>query len=320
MKVLVTGPSGAVGQYVLEVLMRTDHDVRVFALPDSVHRVNYRDRIEITLGELSDREAINEALEDVEVVFHTALISPPPVIDAETMHHVNVGGTRNLVEACRGRVRQLVMVTTNNVYVPHRTPNLWPLTDDAPREAHGNPAQQLQGETMIAAEDLVFEAHETGAFDYAMLRPTIVTGRAGPFVERMIVQLFRNPDAAEGMRRMWDTMQWSHGSDVGSAALLATEHPDLLNQNILVASEEPITAYDVLSQMWEVMNVGRDDNPYAEEASRHNVGVPRFYPAKLRAAGWRPRMTAKDCIREVLGRLEFFASTSVKFPAYLPVE
>ncbi|KUJ80067.1 NAD-dependent epimerase/dehydratase family protein [Ruegeria profundi] len=320
MKVLVTGPSGAVGQYVLEALMRTDHQVRVFALPDSMHRINYRDRIEMAPGELADPAALYDALKDVELVFHTALISPPPAIDAEILDHVNVEGTRSLVNACRGKVSRLVMMSSNNVYVPHRTPDLWPLTDDAPREAHGNPAQQALGESLIRAEDIVFEAAETGAFDYAMLRPTIVSGRKSPFVENLITQLIRNAEAAESLRRMWDTMQWTHGVDIGSAALLAAEHPDLRNQRMLVASDEPITAYDVVSLMWEIMNVGRDDNPYAEIASQNNVGLPKFYPARLRAAGWSARMTAKDCIREVLGRLEFYHSTAANFPAYLQVE
>ncbi len=320
MKMLVTGPSGAAGQYVLEALMRTDNAVRVFALPDSMHRINYRDRIEIVPGDLADLRALDEALEGVDIVFHTALISPPPKIDPDLLEHVNVGGTRNLVAACRGKVSRFVMVSSNNVYVPHRTPDLWPLTDDAPREAHGNPAQQALGESLIRAEDSVFEASEVGAFDYVMLRPSIISGRTSPFVDNLVTQLIRNPEAAEGLRRMWDTMQWTHGADIGSAALLAADHPDLCNRCALVASEEPITAYDVLSLMWEIMNVGREDNPYAEVASRNNVGLRKFYPARLRAAGWRPRMTAKDCLREVLGRLEFYYSTAAKFPVELPVE
>jgi nucleoside-diphosphate-sugar epimerase len=320
MKVLVTGPSGAVGQYVLEALMRTDTEVRVFALPDSMHRVNYRDRIEMMPGDLGDPRALDEALNQVEIVFHTALISPPPNIDPDMLEHVNVGGTRNLVAACRGKVSRLVMVSSNNVYVPHRTPDLWPLTDDAPREAHGNPAQQALGESLIRAEDIVFEAAELGAFDYAMLRPSIVSGRTSPFIDNLVTQLFRNPGAAEGLRRMWDTMQWAHGTDIGSAALLAADHPDLCNRCALIAGEEPITAYDVLSLTWEIMNVGREDNPYAEIASRNNVGLPKFFPARMRAAGWRPRMGAKDCLREVLGRREFYSSAAAKFPTYLPVE
>lgn len=320
MKVLLTGPSGAVGQYVLEALMRTDMEVRVFALPDSMHRINYRDRIEIVPGDLADPRALDAALDGVELVLHTALISPPPRIDPDMLEHVNVGGTRNLIAASWGKVSRLVMVSSNNVYVPHRTPDLWPLTDDAPREAHGNPAQQALGESLIRAEDLIFEAAEVGAFDYTVLRPSIIAGRTSPFVDNLITQLIRNPDAAEGLRRMWDTMQWTHGTDIGTATRLAADHPDLRNRCAVVASEEPITAYDVLSLMWEIMNVGLENNPYAEIASRNNVGLPKFHPARLRAAGWRPRMNAKDCIREVLGRLEFYSSSAAKLPAYLAFE
>lgn len=320
MKILVTGPSGAVGQYVLEALMRTDHDVRILALPDSMHRVNYRDRIEIIPGELSDPLAITEAVDGVEVVFHNALIGPFPAFDPDNLERVNTQGTRNLVAACAGNVRRFVMASSNNVYVPHRTPDLWPVTDDALREPHGNPAQYALGETLIKAEDAVFEAAACGAFEYGILRPTMVVGRKSPFVDDMIVRLIRDPDAADGLRRMWDTMQWIHGSDIGAAALLVAMEDAAANQCFLVAGEEPITAYDVLSLMWEAMNVGREDNPYTELASRHNVGVPKFSAAKLNALGWRPRMRARDCIREVLGRLEFYASTAVKFPSYLPIE
>ena len=305
MKVLVTGPTGAAGQYVLQALMRTDNEVRVFALPDSMHRVNYRDRIEMVPGDLADLRALDEALDGVELVFHTALISPPPNIDPEILEHVNVGGTRNLVAACRGKVTRLVMMSSNNVYVPHRTPDLWPLA---------------LGESLIRAEDVVFEAAERGGFDYVMLRPTIISGRTSPFVDNLVIQLLRNQEAAEGLRRMWDTMQWIHGTDIGSAALLAADHTDLGNRCALIAGEEPITAYDVLSLTWEIMNVGREDNPYAEIASRNNVGLPKFFPARMRAAGWRPRMTPKDCIREVLGRLEFYTSAAAGFPAYLREE
>lgn len=320
MKVLLTGPSGAVGQYVLEALMRTDHDVRVLALPDSMHRVNYRDRIEMVPGDLHDRVALEQALDGIELVYHTGLVSPPPALEADLLDHINSGGTRALIRAAQGRIRHMIMFSSNNVYVPHRDPVLWPVVDDAPREAHGNPMQVALGESLIKAEDAVIEASSKGGFDFTIMRPTIVAGRKSPFLENMITTLIRQPEAADGLRRMWDTMQWIHGTDIGTAALLAAEHPDLLNQHILVSGDEPITAYDVLAQMWEVMNFGRAGNPYSEAASQANVGVQKFHPKKLLGTGWRTEKTSKDCIREILGRLEFYASTSVKFPDFLPVE
>ncbi|MEC8796926.1 MAG: NAD-dependent epimerase/dehydratase family protein, partial [Pseudomonadota bacterium] len=169
MKVLVTGPSGAIGQYVLEVLMTTDHDVRVFALPDSMHRINFRDRIEMVPGQLSDKIALAEAVEGVDIVYHTAVVSPPPAMKPETMDAINVEGTRNLVNACAGRVKRLVMASSNNVYTPHRSSALWPVLDDAPRMAHGNPQQAALGESLIAAEDIVFEAAAKDQIEYAIL-------------------------------------------------------------------------------------------------------------------------------------------------------
>ncbi|MDV4166506.1 NAD(P)-dependent oxidoreductase [Rhodovulum sp. FJ3] len=317
MKVLVTGPSGAIGQYVLEVLMTTDHDVRVFALPDSMHRINFRDRIEMVPGQLSDKIALAEAVEGVDIVYHTAVVSPPPAMKPETMDAINVEGTRNLVNACAGRVKRLVMASSNNVYTPHRSSALWPVLDDAPRMAHGNPQQAALGESLIAAEDIVFEAAAKDQIEYAILRPTVVAGRKSQFIENMVVSILQNQQNLDMQRRMWDMMQWTHGSDIGHAAMLVGEDERARNESFLVAGEEPITIYDVQKLIWDIMNVGKTDNPYAEIAAQNNIGIPKFEPRKLRALGWRPKVGVKHCIAEVLGRLEFYSSAAVNIPAYM---
>jgi len=316
-KVLVTGPTGAAGQYVLEILMTTGHSVRVLALPETLHRINFRDRIEIVPGELSDPIALREAVKGVEVVFHTALISPPPVLKPEHMNAVNVDGTRNLLAACGDRVRRMVLISSNNVYTPHRSPAMWPLSDDALRMAHGNPQQAALGESLIAAEDLVLEAAAQGRIEHSILRPTVVSGRSSSFVATMITTILNTPANLEMQRRMWDMMQWVHGSDVARAALLVADHVAARNQCMLVAGAEPVTVYDVQKLMWDVMNPGRSGNPYAGIAACNNIGLPKFEPRKLRALGWAPLVSVKQCIAEVLNRLEFASSASLKMPAHL---
>lgn len=297
--------------------MTTDHDVRVFALPDSMHRINFRDRIEMVPGQLSDKIALAEAVAGVDIVYHTAVVSPPPAMKPETMDAINVEGTRNLVNACAGRVKRLVMASSNNVYTPHRSAALWPVLDDAPRMAHGNPQQAALGESLIAAEDIVFEAAAKGQIDYAILRPTVVAGRKSQFIENMVVSILQNQQNLDMQRRMWDMMQWTHGSDIGHAAILVGEDERAKNECFLVAGEEPITIYDVQKLIWDIMNVGKTDNPYAEIAAQNNIGIPKFEPRKLRALGWRPKVGVKQCIAEVLGRLEFYSSAAVNIPAYM---
>lgn len=297
--------------------MTTDHDVRVFALPDSMHRINFRDRIEMVPGQLSDKTALAEAVAGVDIVYHTAVVSPPPAMKPETMDAINVEGTRNLVNACAGRVKRLVMASSNNVYTPHRSAALWPVLDDAPRMAHGNPQQAALGESLIAAEDIVFEAAAKGQIDYTILRPTVVAGRKSQFIENMVVSILQNQQNLDMQRRMWDMMQWTHGSDIGHAAILVGEDERAKNECFLVAGEEPITIYDVQKLIWDIMNVGKTDNPYAEIAAQNNIGIPKFEPRKLRALGWRPKVGVKQCIAEVLGRLEFYSSAAVNIPAYM---
>lgn len=317
MKVLVTGPSGAVGQYVLEVMMTTGYDVRVFVLPDAMHRINFRDRIEMVPGELSDRQALAEAVDGVDMVFHSAVIGPPPSRRPEDLKAVNVDGTRNLLEACAGNVERFIFTSSNNVYTPHRSPAMWPLRDDAPREAHGSAQQAAAGESLIAAEDLVFEAAARGDIDYTILRPTQVAGRKCPFIEQMIISILRESDNLEMQRRMWDMMQWVHGSDIGRAATLVATDARARNECFIVSGDEPVTIYDVQATMWDVMNFGQTDNPHRAQARANNMGLPKFSSDKLKSLGWVPEVGVQQCIAEVLGRLEFYASTAIKMPEYM---
>ena len=298
--------------------MTTDHQVRVLALPDSMHRVRFRDRIEMIPGDVLDKVSLAQAADGAELVFHTALISPTPTLWADTLDAVNVTGTRNLISACTGHAKRMVMVTSNNIYGLHRSPAMWPLLDDDPRHAHGTPSQVAESEALIAAEDALMEAGAAGAMEYAILRPTVIAGRKCPVIETMITTVLRNNQAQiDAQRRLWDIMQWTHGTDVASAALLVAEHDEARNQAFLVAGEEPITLYDIQRIIWDILNVGREDNPAADIASRNNIGLVKREPRKLRALGWRARTSVKTCIEEVLGRLDFATSESIRLPAYM---
>lgn len=316
-KVLVTGPTGAAGQYILERLMTTDHDVRVLALPDSIHRINFRDRIEIIPGHLHDRTALDEALAGVEILFHAALVSPAPALPPERMMEINASGTAELVDAAGGRVRRMVLVSSNNVFTPHRSPAVWPLRDDAPRMAHGNPQQTAMGESLIAAEDIVFDAADRGLFEYCTLRPSVIAGRAGGFIDDIVVGILRGTTNLDLQRRMWDVMQWTHGSDLACAAILVASLPDTANRCFTVAGDMPVTVYDIQAMLWDLMNIGRLGNPYSETAAMNNLGLPKFASARLKALGWAPQMTMRDCLAECLGRLEFASSASLRMPPHL---
>jgi len=297
--------------------MTTNHDVRVLAYPDAMHRVHFRDRIEMVPGDMRDERAVREAADGADLVFHTALVEPSASMRVDHLREINVEGTRRLIEACAPSARRLVMITSNNIYALHRSPAMWPLTDDKPRHAHGPAQATAVAQVLIDAEDVLMEAAARSGMEYAILRPTLIAGRKAPAIDQMIVTVLKRPGQVEMQRRILDMMQWTHGTDLGRAAMLVAEHEKACNEAFLVAGHEPITMYDVQRIAWDIMNVGREDNPYDEIASRNNIGLCKREPRKLWSLGWKARVTVKEMITESLGRLDFGTGESIQLPRHL---
>jgi uncharacterized protein YbjT (DUF2867 family) len=67
-KVLLTGPYGNVGGYVLEELLRQRYEVRIFGLKKPRNEkiaAKYAGRIEVAWGDMQDIKAIRPAVEGV---------------------------------------------------------------------------------------------------------------------------------------------------------------------------------------------------------------------------------------------------------------
>ena len=315
MTILITGPTGPVGQYVVEQALKADEQVRVLAMPHTLHRLPYRNRIEIVPGSLANDDALAEAVRDVDIVFHTAIVSPPPARAPEELYQVNTLGTRRQLEACAGGISRFVFVGSVNVYTPHVTPDTWPVRDDAARLAHGNDQLVALGQSLIEAEDFVFEAHARYGMEYAVLRPTIVCGRTARFAEMTVRNVMRNPGQAGRIDSMWGTMQWVHGIDVARAALLAARHEAAANECFIVAGTEPVTSFSLLAELWDITNP-LEENPFAAAAGANTPPFCKFDISKLvELLGFTPEIPLRQCLAELLGRYDFFTAASLNLPS-----
>jgi dTDP-L-rhamnose 4-epimerase len=125
-RVLITGGAGFVGSHLADELLTAGYDVRAIdSLVPQVHgrerrRPSYLDRgVELVVADLGDREALERALEDVNVVFHFAAM----VGVGQSMYRIaeyvaaNACSTAALLEALvRRRVDRLIVASSMSIY------------------------------------------------------------------------------------------------------------------------------------------------------------------------------------------------------------
>jgi len=108
MRILVTGASGFIGSSLCRALGAQGHEVLAFHRPTSLLAALEGLPVRHVIGDMLDPASLTQALDDVEVVFHTAAPMRPES-DGRTAIEAHVLGTRNVLQAAhQARVRRLV--------------------------------------------------------------------------------------------------------------------------------------------------------------------------------------------------------------------
>ncbi len=107
MKILVTGSTGFIGSRLCHSLVEAGHTVRAFHRPTSTLRLLEGLDVEHVLGDLTQPETLQSAMQDVEVVFHAAAWMGDN--EPGRLYAVTVEGTREVLAAVRkSEVRRVV--------------------------------------------------------------------------------------------------------------------------------------------------------------------------------------------------------------------
>jgi dihydroflavonol-4-reductase len=169
---LVTGGAGHLGNVLVRELLARGEDVKVLILPGENTQSLEGLCVEWVEGNILDLDCLKKAMKDVDVVFHlAALVS----ITEDQKHHlqaVNVGGTKNILEAAKqSGVRQVIY--TSSIHALERPP-LGVLINESLNFDPDNPAGPYD-RTKAQASLLVKEAALQG-IDTRIICPTGVIG------------------------------------------------------------------------------------------------------------------------------------------------
>ncbi|MDA7512692.1 polysaccharide biosynthesis protein [Verrucomicrobia bacterium] len=123
---LITGGTGSFGHAVLEKYLKTDiEEIRILSRDekkqhDMRHRFN-DPRIKFHIGDVRNWRSIENALDNIDLVFHAAALKQVPSCEFHPLEAIdtNVNGTSNLLEAAvKLKVRKVVVLSTDKAAYP----------------------------------------------------------------------------------------------------------------------------------------------------------------------------------------------------------
>ena len=128
-KILITGGTGSLGQALTKRLLEDNIDtIRIFSR-DELKQIQMQSafddkRLRFLIGDVRDKERLSRALEDIDVVFHTAALKQVPVAEYNPFEAVktNVYGSQNLIDACYDHnIEKVIAVGTDKAVSPLNT-------------------------------------------------------------------------------------------------------------------------------------------------------------------------------------------------------
>ena len=229
--VLVTGGTGSFGKaFVHRALTSRAKKIIVFSRDEQKHYVLERElkdkRLRFFVGDIRDRDRLQTALRDVDIVVHAAAMKHVPICEYNPIEAVqtNVNGARNLIEAAMScGVQRVIALSTDKAVSP----------------------ANLYGATKLCMEKLLLAANAYSgdrATRFSVVRYGNVMGSAGS-----VIPLFR-AQRARGELTITDARMTRFWIEMDDAINLVLRGLQLMRGGEIYIPKLPTTDIETLAE------------------------------------------------------------------------
>ena len=245
--ILVTGATGFTGGHLVRSLVADGHRVR--AIVRSAARATALPAgVEVREADITDPRQVAEAVQGVGIIYHLAAAYREASHREAGYWEVNVGATRNLLEAASTTgVERFVHCSTVGVHghVAH------PPADEATPYAPGDPYQRTKCEAEVLA--LIY-ARDRG-LPVTVARPTAIYGPGDTRLLKMFRMIAKGIFVALGKRDIYYHMVFV--DDLVAGLKLLGSHPAAVGQVFILGGERYYRLTTITGMIADLLGVRR---------------------------------------------------------------
>lgn len=307
MRVLITGGAGFIGSHLVDFLIESGSNVRIFDNFSTGRLGNLEGnrncpRLEIIRGDLLRSYDVSRAVEGCEIIYHLAANPEVRSWMATPRDHYkqNIEATFRLLDAIQrsGGVKTLAFTSTSTVY---GEPSVLPTP-----ECYG-PLKpiSLYGASKLAAEALICAYASLYGFGCVIFRLANIVGpRSGHgVIYDFIEKLRKNPEELEVFGDGTQSKSYLHVKDCISGMTIALQKVGKSVELFNVGSDDKV---DVLS----IAKIVKEEMGLKNAKIRLTGGVDggrgwmgdvkqmQLETSRLRSLGWSPKLRSAEAVRE----------------------
>ncbi len=307
-RAFVTGAAGFVGSNLVDRLLAgglqvVGWDNFATGRPEFLAAARSHDRFTFVRGDNLDRPALTAAMRGCDFVFHLAANADVrfgtqhPLKDLEQ----NTMATAYILEAMRANgIRRIAFSSTGSVY---GEPDVFPTPETCPFPVQTSlyGASKLAGEGLIAAYAAGFDFQGYIFRFVSLLGERYTHGHVFDFYKKLLA----NPHEIEVLGNGKQRKSYLYVQDCLDAMLLAIDRAREPVNIFNLGADEYCTVDDSLG--WICAHLGLEPRRRYTGGERGWVGDSPFIfldTAKIRALGWRPRLSIREGILRTLTFLQ----------------
>jgi len=235
---LITGGTGLLGSHIVEQLVRRGRRVRALVRPGADVRFLRSLDVELVEGDVTDRDSLNYACVGAGRVYHAAARVGDWGPWAEFVR-VTIDGTRNLLAAAiAAKVERFLHISSISAYGHPDGAGL--VLDETAPLGHNLHRWSYYSRAKVAAEHLVWDAHQTGGVAVTVVRPSWLYGPRDRATMGRLIESIRTRKA-KLIGRGDNRLNVVHAANVAEGAILAAESDLAVGQGYNCSNDGVLT-------------------------------------------------------------------------------